>query len=228
MVSGSHLLLCGWLAGWFTACFRLRTQAKESVEERQVVLVMWSTFFCWTVPWDKHVRIPAELCTLYQSACMSLSSSQALTHIPYLRYLLCHFFSFSLPSSYTLTLFPPASLCFSLSLFHADMHCCLSVFALYVSLRQCGLPITVGMPICLFLASSLFLLISGSLPGWLHVCFYFSLCTFLAVSLCLPLPPTLFLSVSALLHLSIVMDFFNACFSLFLFSFARFHSFPCL
>lgn len=148
--------------------------------------------FLFSVGLYKHVRIPAELCTLYQSVCMSLSSSPALTHAPYLRYLLCHFFSplqlhfDSLPSCLSLPL------CFMLV--------CTAVFQnLHLTFLAPMRSACHSWDACLSF-SSLYFLIPGCLSGWLGVCVYFFLCLFLAVRFSLPHPPTIYHFLSALLH----------------------------
>lgn len=114
----AQFLFTVWMAGNF-GC----------VEQRQAVLVMSSIFFMLdSVPLDKNIRVPTELCTLHQSVCMSASSSWPLSHTLHLHYLLCHFpsssFSYALTFSSFLSLcflfFPPSVSC---------LHCCLSEFA---------------------------------------------------------------------------------------------------
>lgn len=126
---------------------------------------------------DINVRIPAEFCTLYMS--LSLSSSQALTQT-----VLCHFFSFSLPSSNTLTFF---HFCLSLSV---------SCWYALLSFSICTLSFISPMwCVChswdAYLSFSLSLTVSLNLwlPLWLSVSIS------LYVSLCLPLPPTLLTSL---------------------------------
>lgn len=150
------------------------------------------------MPLDKHVRsllsfilflcvcpsLHLELSQIEErcrkslfSACATYSVSSTLFFSPLVTLRLSSLLSFSVFLSVS---FWYALLSFSI--------CTLSF------LCQCCLPVTVGMPVCLFLFPSLFLLISSCLP----VCFYFSLsvCFWLDLSVCLFLP----LSISLCLH----------------------------
>lgn len=166
MDCSSHLLQhgrAGNLVGW-RAGLQAVSRAEVSVEERQVVLVVWSVFIsCWSAPLDKNVRIPAELCTNYHS----------LPYILYFHNLLCHFFSFFSPILPLLLSFPPS--------------CCYA----WLSFSVCSLDFLAPMQFAchswdVYLSFSLFLsfflLISGCLSGWLRVCFYFSLSLYISLS----------------------------------------------
>lgn len=137
------------------------------------------------------------------SLCMSLSSSQALTHKPYMGYLLCHFFSFSLPSSYTL-IFSLLPLAVSVSL---SFSCCYALlsFSIWTLKFPCANVVRLSQLGCLCVFFSLLHYFSWSLAAFLSACVSvsISLCLYISVCICLPLPPTLHLSLSALLRLSI-------------------------
>lgn len=131
------------------------------------------------------------------------ASSRALTHTPHLRYLLCHFFSFSFPSSYTLTFFPPASLSFShsVSRWYAMLSCSICTLNFLLPMQSACHSWDACLSFSLFLPISLDLWLPLRQADCLFL--FLSLCMFLAVSPCLHLPPTLHLSVSALHHFSI-------------------------
>lgn len=162
-------------------------------------------------------KIPAEFCTLSFCISLSLHCELSLIHVEnhspllVLPTLSLHLFFSPLWLHFDFLL-SCLSLCFSLCF----MLVCIAVFQYF--LHQYCLPVTVGMPVCLFLSSSLFLLISSCLSGCLLVCFYFLLCMFLAGSQCLSLLPTLYISLSALLHLSLNAVMYLHASDVFLFS----------
>lgn len=170
MVWCSHLLECGWLLICFAdrlvySLFHSpRVQAKESVGGKTSCPCHVEYFFLLDCALRQACKSP---CWVMDSLCVCLSH--------HLRLSLIHFSSvtFSLLLSPLVTLWLSSPLSLSVSCLYALLSfsiCTFLFFSFKVSLRQCRPPVTVGMSICLFLASSLFLLISG----WLRVCFYFS------------------------------------------------------